>query len=74
MMYEVPLDALDEIRRIANKHHLAVSVVTPEDVLDLKGLAFTPENIDAVVGSWEWRHYGDNWADFFELFEIGEDK
>ncbi|MDD4865688.1 MAG: hypothetical protein PHQ28_00720 [Mycobacterium sp.] len=64
-------DAMSEIRRLANQHDLAVSVVTPDDVLLLKGVEKpTPEQVNAVVASWEWRHYGDNWADWFEGFTI----
>jgi hypothetical protein len=64
-------DAMEQIRRMAVQNDLAVSVVTVDDVLSTKGIEEpTPEQVDKVVGSWEWRHYGDNWADWFEGFSL----
>lgn len=62
-------DAMSQIRKLADQYDLAVSIVSIDDVLDLKGMDTenaTPAQITAVADSWEWRHYGDNWADWFE--------
>jgi len=68
------MDAIADIRRIAADYGLAVSIVTPEDVLSLKGIDEpSPAQIAAVRESWEYRHYGDNWADWFEGFDAHQD-
>jgi hypothetical protein len=65
--------AIAEIRRLADLHGLAVSTVTPADVLLLKGIENpTPEHVAALHNSYEWQHYGDNWADNFEGYTVGE--
>lgn len=64
--------AIAEIRRVADLHGLAVSTVTPADVLLLKGIENpTPEQVAALSNSYEWQHYGDNWADNFEGYTVG---
>ena len=60
--------AIGEIQSIATRHNLAVSIVTVDDVLGFLGvgvLARTDDVRDRVRASWEWRHYGEGWADWF---------
>lgn len=65
--------AMGQILALARAHGLAVSVVTPEDVLLLKGVEEPiKDQRDLVIGSWEFRHYGDNWADWFEGMDAGD--
>lgn len=62
-------DAMREIHQLATEAGLAVSIVTADDVLLLKGIdAPTDEQREAVIRSWEFRHYGENWSDWFEGF------
>ena len=66
-------DAMTTIRRLAMQHELAVSVITPEDVLSAAGFSeddLTPERLAAVLSSWEWKHYGDGWSDWFENVDL----
>lgn len=65
-------DAMDEIRRLARENHLAVSIITVSDVLSLKGLMHdgTDAQVEAVLDSYEWSHYGDNWADQFDSLDV----
>lgn len=69
--------AMEEIRRLAREFDLAVSVVTVDDVLTIKGydpdgdVGDIPNDVyEGVVNSWEWKHYGDNWSDWFEGFTL----
>lgn len=67
--------AMQMIRDLAGQHDLAVSVVTVEDVLFLRGLPYedsTAAQRQAVTDSYEWRHYGDDWANWFDGIEINE--
>ncbi len=64
-------EAIQAIRDLAVKHNLAVSIVTVEDVLCLHGVSEeTQEQVDAIVDSYEWRHYGDQWHQWFGYMEI----
>ncbi len=68
-----PSQAISDIRRLAGAADLAVSIVTISDVLMLKGhdgRAPTPAQRDAVVDAWEWRHFGENWSDWFEGLDL----
>ena len=41
--------------------------MTVDDVLSAAGVHeddVTSAHVEAVLGSWEWRHYGDGWADW----------
>lgn len=65
--------AIDTIHTLALQHGLAVSVVTVDDVLSAAGVHeddVTSAHVEAVLGSWEWRHYGDGWADWFTDVEL----
>lgn len=67
-------DVIDEIRRLAAQHDIGVSLVTVEDVASLKGVEEpTAEQQQAILDSWEWRHFGDNWSDWFEGLMLDED-
>jgi hypothetical protein len=69
-------DAINEITKIAERFDLCVSIVTVDDVLTLKGVT-EPEPTDqlynSVVDSWEWRHYGEGWTDWFDGLEIDDE-
>ena len=69
-----PITAITEIRRLAAAANLAVSIVTISDVLMLKGIdsEASPEQTEAVLNSYEWRHWGDNWLDWFEGFDLND--
>lgn len=63
--------ALTEIQRLAALHNMTVSIITVDDLLCLKGIEnATDEQIEKITGSWEWRHYGDNWGEWFENMEV----
>lgn len=70
-----PLAAITEIRALAHANDLAVSIVTISDVLMLKGIDAEPESVhrEAVLESWEWRHFGDNWSDWFDGLSLDAD-
>jgi hypothetical protein len=62
--------AIAEIRRIAAENFLAVSIVTPEDVTNLRGVEEpTPEQLTVIVNSYEWAHYGESWYEQFESLD-----
>lgn len=67
-----PFAAITEIRRLAAASNVAVSVVTVADVLMLKGIETEPTaaQTEAVVDSYEWRHWGENWPDWFEGMDL----
>jgi len=69
-----PVAAISEIRRLAAAANVAVSIVTIPDVLMLKGIDDepNPEQTAAVVNSYEWRHWGDNWSDWFEGLDLAD--
>lgn len=66
---------MTEIRRLAAAANVAVSAVTVSDVLMLKGIdtEANPAQTEAVLNSYEWRHWGDNWADWFEGLALTDD-
>lgn len=69
------IDAISEIQTIAARHGLAVSIVTVDDVLSHRGVGLldrTDEVRDRVLESWEWRHYGDGWADWIGDMDAAE--
>ncbi len=70
-----PVDAIAAIRRLAAAANLAVSTVTVSDVLMLKGIDTepSPAQTEAVLNSYEWRHWGENWADWFEGLDPNDD-
>ncbi len=70
-----PFAAITEIRRLAAAANVAVSVVTVADVLMLKGVKTEPTaaQAEAVVDSYEWRHWGENWPDWFEGVDLTSD-
>lgn len=70
-----PIAAMTEIRRLAAAANVAVSAVTVSDVLMLKGIdtEANPAQTEAVLNSYEWRHWGDNWADWFEGLALTDD-
>lgn len=53
---------------------MAVSIVTISDVLMLKGIdtEANPAQAESVLNSYEWRHWGDNWSDWFEGFDLND--
>ena len=69
-----PIAAITEIRRLAAAANVAVSIVTISDVLMLKGIdtEANPAQAEAVLNSYEWRHWGDNWSDWFEGFDLND--
>jgi hypothetical protein len=67
-------DAMTQIRKLATEANLAVSVVTVGDALNAAGVMTDEpslEQVAKVTSSWEWRHYGDNWSDWFADMEVG---
>lgn len=69
------IDAITEIHAIAARHNLAISIVTVDDVLGHLGIGVlerTDDVRDKVQTSWEWRHYGDGWADWFRDMDTAQ--
>lgn len=65
--------AMTEIHRIAREAGIAVSIVTVEDVASLKGISgenVTPALAEKIRDTYEWRNFGDNWAETFDDIDL----